>query len=157
MSEAARLVLIKQWLAEGLGYPQIAERLSEIEGRFVSRNAISGIMYRAGLSSPKKARMYTKKLPPTPPQKPQTPKILSLPPAQGEPEPIGPWNDFPRRGGCQWPHGEPNIPGSRWRMCGHPKAPGAPYCDFHARRAMAHPLRTRADETAARIKAAGGV
>jgi hypothetical protein len=55
-------------------------------------------------------------------------KPIALPKIKAdEPEVLGPTNDFPPSGTCQYTRDHPNE-GKPWRMCGHP---GAPYCDWH--------------------------
>ena len=54
-----------------------------------------------------------------------------------EPEPIGPINDFPRRG-CRWISGD--VRSGDWRCCG---ASGDPWCPHHAARALTKPYVVR--------------
>lgn len=49
----------------------------------------------------------------------------------GEPEPIGPVRDYPDGDrACHFMHGD--VADVGWRMCGHPRRKGSPYCDYHA-------------------------
>lgn len=137
----ADLDALKRMLAEGHSFTDIGLAL----GR--SRNAIAGAADRMKLRGAPKSRKVAAIKPsarPTSPtvrsapRPPMWPTVRSAPlppqaPLPGEPSPIGPQNDFPPRGGCQWVFGDPNT-NTSWRMCGHP---GKPYCEFHVGQASA--------------------
>lgn len=57
---------------------------------------------------------------------PKTRAIAKPEPRADEPEVIGPPNDFPPSGTCQYTRDD--VAKLDWRMCGHP---GFPWCQWH--------------------------
>jgi hypothetical protein len=103
-SEGDCATVARMW-AEGATGQAIADAI----GR--SRNAVSGLVSRLGL--PKRSTG------PRPAQK--------IAKNEAPPPPIGPINDFPPTGTCQYTADHPGQ-GADWRMCGHP---GFPWCEHH--------------------------
>ncbi len=103
--------MVAAYWEEGLSQREIARRI----GR--NKNVVAGLVNRMGL--PKRT---------TGPRGWTAHKLAKAKPkVEPAPEAIGPLNDFPPMGMCQYPHGNPGT-GEDWRMCGHP---GQPWCDYH--------------------------
>lgn len=117
--EGYRQIVTDMW-AQGASQRQIAAHIGK------SKNAVAGMIRDFKL--PKKTegrgvpRGWTAKRINDAKPKPK--------PVIPSPDPIGPLNDFPERGTCQFSYGNPGT-GEDWRMCGHP---GTPWCEHHASR-----------------------
>lgn len=140
-----RVETLKKLHAEGVGYGRIAE---EIGG--VSRNAISGMVYRLGLSQrcanigPRnrslKDRADRERIKRAQRTEAKAPDLKPLAP-KFSPEPLPPLEPVTMRktfaelepDDCRWPVGDPRAPD--FGFCGLPKVGGKPYCPECCRRA----------------------
>lgn len=142
-SDVHRDRAIKLW-REGQSATQIAMTLCK-EGRpGTSRNAVIGILHRAGMSdSGRKKPAPVRPAGVRKPAAPARPAVVAAPAPLPEPvvvrapepdpsppdgAPVTVLNVGPRH--CRWPIGDPLEPG--FHFCGKERAPGRPYCAEHA-------------------------
>lgn len=141
----AKIERLRDLWAEGAKKPQIALELD------VSENAITGKVYRLGLSRRREPKVMPKPMM-TKPLKP-TPAPVSKPVAEAKPRPVkmpprlepmskrhipavdSPnakrWTDRAHRE-CAFPLGDPDRPAEQV-CCANKTMPGTPYCDGHNR------------------------
>jgi GcrA cell cycle regulator len=159
-----RVEILKKLWSEGLSASQIAMRLGT-----VTRNAVIGKVHRLGLAgratttrvkpvraparvvpgNTKRPQARTRAVPvpvSTAPEAVFEPVYEPLP-AEREEVYIPPHE---RKGvlellesHCRWPIGDPQM--HDFHFCGHPKVPGLPYCEAHAKRAYQPDLPRRRD------------
>ena len=153
--------LTKLW-AEGLSASQIAKQLGG-----VTRNAVIGKVHRLGLSgrakpsSPrKKAATGTRSAAPRKrttraPSTPRTPRVIvntppAPPPLEAKPMANGEFATIMTITDhmCKWPIGDPSA--GEFYFCGHPAAPGKPYCSSHVAAAY-QPMSSRRDRDRSRL------
>jgi GcrA cell cycle regulator len=156
-----RVETLKKLWAEGLSASQIAGRLGG-----VTRNAVIGKVHRLGLAGrATTSRMKSHRVRPRSANavkriaKPRfamlgNPAVRALYHPEAEPfVPTVEELDIPlaeRRTiqtltecNCRWPIGDPQH--ADFHFCNRNKAPGLPYCEFHARRAFQPPQPRRRD------------
>ncbi len=128
-SPEVRQFITEAW-AKGNSATIIAKALKAKFGLTTSRSAICGLAHRMELPARSNTSRQARA-----PSKPKPPKPL-LKPIQAdsqEPIPVGPADDWPPQGFCQWPMGTV----SAFPMCGGPNVDGRPYCQFHCAKAYA--------------------
>lgn len=133
---------MQRLVAERLTLKAIAGRMGVTFGIPFTRNQIAGACARRGIKLPRDPRPPKPALP-KPPQAlrvvaPRR-KLSSKMRKQVERTAtadlsvmLGPKNDFPARGRCQWIEGEPGH--TEWRCCARPVYEGTFYCAGHLAR-----------------------
>ncbi len=120
---------------EGVTTAEIGRRLG------ITKNAVVGKTHRLGLSRrPSAAASPVSKA-----SQPSASSAMPAAPRRPEPPPL-PQGEIVRleklaSGMCSWPEGEPGT--ENFRFCGHPAAPGKPYCEAHCARAYVKVTRDR--------------
>lgn len=132
---AAKIPHLINMAKAGASNDEIAKRLA------ISRGSVSGYIHRLRLSGQVIERVrpaLPKPVPPRPSSKIKKAMFAGVKPRK-EPviekvtlEMLGPVNDFPARGLCQFTSDTPNS-GDPWRMCGRPQMDGKPYCADHCK------------------------
>lgn len=138
----------KAMWAEGCSFGTIAAALG------LTRNAVCGKLNRMGLvmGRPKWEKRVKKK--PAPIEAEEQPQRIcgrstkfaefeEPTPHMGEPEFLGPPNDFPQGKVCRYSRGEMH---KDFQCCAHP---GYPYCEFHTRICFNHAGTVRYQQRAA--------
>lgn len=144
-----RVALLKKMLEEGFTALQIAEKLGS-----VTRNAVSGMVHRLGLSGSVKVSQVKPHRPATKAvriKKPQSnhwgnprahplilPNLVVEEPSVEE-ELVIPMAerktlDTLIESSCRWPIGDPRA--ADFHFCGRARMPRMPYCEHHARKSL---------------------
>jgi GcrA cell cycle regulator len=137
---------LREYLAKGLSFSQIAEALNARFNTAYSRNATIGRARRLGLSAPERPKRPAPLKSPTKPARPRIKKVDARASTVSRPKAAGPAEALKLRcvgivprhlslidlkpGDCRYPYGG-DQDGEAITFCGHPRREGSSYCVAH--------------------------